>query len=66
VLLLFALVMFAACGSGYYRAGFDSYGYDDYYVRNGDRRGDYIYYYGDWYYRGYGTPYRWYYDPWIY
>jgi hypothetical protein len=26
-------------------------------VYDGQWRGDYVYYLGDWYYRGYGTPY---------
>lgn len=35
---------------------------------NGDRRGDYVYYFGSWYLYGIGTPYEYdpYWDPYIY
>jgi hypothetical protein len=59
VFLLPAILALGSCGSGvsfgvgvsdgdYYNNGFG--------LRNGDRRGNYVYYYGDWHYKGWGTP----------
>ena len=65
----------SSCGSGMvigvglgdnYDPFYDAY-YDDWYYfgyYDGDARGDYVYYRGRWYYRGWYTPYSW--DPFYY
>jgi hypothetical protein len=42
-------------GDRYYNPYYDDFGLGYYY--DGLWRGDYVFYHGDWYYRGYGTPY---------
>jgi hypothetical protein len=64
-------VVLASClcgcgmGMGYGLVLGDGIYYDDpdisIIVYDGLWRGDYVYYRGDWFYRGYGTPYRYYY-----
>lgn len=40
-------------------------GWDDHiYLYDGVWQGKYVYYHGEWHYKGYGTPYI--YDPWDY
>ncbi len=61
---LFALLL-TGCGAGmnYGLVLGDGLLYDrpdvNIFVYDGLWNGDYVYYCGDWYYRGYGTPYGW-------
>jgi len=63
VLVAVLLTALFACSCG---ASMElGYGHDpwfgDVFLEDGDRRGNYIYYNGSWHYRGFGTPYYWYY-----
>lgn len=61
VAVLLAAIFASSCGGaiGLGLGYGDGYWRDDYYLRDGDRRGNYIYYNGSWHYRGFGTPYYW-------
>ena len=61
VAVLLAALFATSCGAnmGLGLGYGDDYLYDDYYLRDGDRRGNYIYYFGAWHYSGFGTPYYW-------
>lgn len=61
VAILVAAIVACSCGTttGLGLRFGDTYWRDDFYLRDGDRRDDYIYYNGSWHYRGFGTPYYW-------
>ena len=68
-LVLIVCLLLGSCSGAYIGIGrnsYDDYWYDDVYLRNGDRRGDYIYYHGDWHYLGLGTPFSYVWDPYFF